>query len=191
MWRGDESLEVERPSIAPVEAGEKTEHGGDAEVQRRSVDRLNYAGSAIGAMKVSEVTASMNCRSRDSGGASGRDTGRHTPAATWPGERRNAGCANAKMISAAEMIEAASMRAAVALRPAPANSAGTEFAVAVVWDAATIAMRGGAIRPFSVIWAKIASTTTTTKERDCRAEPTSAREPQPSTHHAVDEQQSA
>ena len=84
------------------------------------------------------------------------------------------------MISAAEMIEAASMRAAVALKPAPANSAGTEFAVAVVWDAATIAMRGGAIRPFSVICAKIASTTTTTKERRLpRPSRTSAREPQP------------
>ena len=84
------------------------------------------------------------------------------------------------MINAAEMIEAASMRAAVALRPAAASSAGTEFAVAVVCDAPTIAMRDGAIRPFSVICAKIASTTTTTKERRLpRPSNTSAREPQP------------
>jgi len=79
-----------------------------------------------------------------------------------------------------EMIEAASMRAAGALRPAAANSAGTEFAVAVVWDAATIAMRGGAIRPFSVICADMPSTITTTNERRLpRPSSTSAREPQP------------
>ena len=84
------------------------------------------------------------------------------------------------MISAAEMTEAASIRAAVALRPAPASSAGTEFAVAVVCDAPTIAMRGGAIRPFSVICAKIASTITTRNERRLpRPSSTSAREPQP------------
>ncbi len=84
------------------------------------------------------------------------------------------------MISAAEMIEAASMRAAVALRPAAASNAGTEFAVAVVCDAPTIAMRAGAISPFSVICANIASTTTTTKERRLpRPSNTSAREPQP------------
>ena len=45
------------------------------------------------------------------------------------------------------------------------QAALNEFAAAVVCDAPTIAMRVGAIRPFSVICAKIASTPTTTKER--------------------------
>ena len=102
------------------------------------------------------------------------------PAAIWPGERRNAGCTKAKIISADEITHPASIRAVISLMPAAANSAGTEFTFAVVCDAVTIAIRAGAIRPFSVIWAKIASTTTTTKERRLpRPSSTSAREPQP------------
>ncbi len=72
------------------------------------------------------------------------------------------------------------MRAATADRPSDASSAGSEFAAVVVCDAPTIAIRDGAIRPFSVICAKIARMITTTSERRLpRPSSTSAREPQP------------
>jgi hypothetical protein len=72
------------------------------------------------------------------------------------------------------------MRAATADRPREATSAGSEFVAAVVCDAPTIAMRAGAISPFSVICAKIARMMTTTSERRLpRPSSTSAREPQP------------
>ena len=84
------------------------------------------------------------------------------------------------MISAALTAEAASMRAVISLRPSDDNSAGTELTVVAVCEACTIAMRAGAIRPFSVIIAKMPSTITTTKERRLpRPSSTSAREPQP------------
>ena len=84
------------------------------------------------------------------------------------------------MISAALSTEAASIRAGIAPRPSVDSSAGTEFTAAVVCDAPTIAMRVGAIRPFSVICATMPSTITTTKERRLpRPSSTSAREPQP------------
>ena len=60
------------------------------------------------------------------------------------------------------------------------NSAGNDVSFAVVCDACTIAIRVGAIRPFSVTSAKMPSTITTTKERRLpRPSKTSAREPQP------------
>ena len=84
------------------------------------------------------------------------------------------------MISAALMMDAATMRAATSLKPRPDSSTGTEFTFAVVCDACTIAIRAGAIRPFSVIFATMPSTITTTKERRLpRPSSTSAREPQP------------
>ena len=84
------------------------------------------------------------------------------------------------MISAALMTEAASMRAVISLKPNADSNAGTEFADVVVCEACTIAMRAGAISPFSVIIAKMPSTITTTKERRLpRPSSTSAREPQP------------
>ena len=84
------------------------------------------------------------------------------------------------MISAALNTEAASMRANASLSPTRDSSAGTEVSFAVNCDACTIAMRAGAIRPFSVISAKMPSTITTTSERRLpRPSSTSAREPQP------------
>ena len=84
------------------------------------------------------------------------------------------------MISAALMTEAATMRAVISLKPSAASSAGTEFTFVVICDACTIAIRAGAIRPFSVIIATMPSTITTTKERRLpRPSSTSAREPQP------------
>ena len=84
------------------------------------------------------------------------------------------------MISAALMTDAASIRAVISLRPYADSSAGTEFTGVVVCDACSIAMRAGAIRPFSVIIATMPSTITTTKERRLpRPSSTSAREPQP------------
>ena len=85
------------------------------------------------------------------------------------------------MISAALMTEAASMRAGPCAEAERSTAApAPNSAVAVVCDACTIAIRAGAIRPFSVICAKMPSTITTTKERRLpRPSSTSAREPQP------------
>ncbi len=78
------------------------------------------------------------------------------------------------------MTEAASIRAVTSLNPSADSKAGTEFADAVVCEACAMAMRAGAIRPFSVIIATMPSTITTTKERILpRPSSTSAREPQP------------
>ena len=78
------------------------------------------------------------------------------------------------------MTEAASIRAAIAERPKLDSSAGSELMAAVVCDAPTMAMRAGAIRPFSVIWAKMPRIITTMSERRLpRPSSTSAREPQP------------
>ena len=72
------------------------------------------------------------------------------------------------------------MRAVISLKPKPASSAGTEFSFVVVCDACSIAIRTGAIRPFSAIIATMPSTITTTKERRLpRPSSTSAREPHP------------
>ena len=84
------------------------------------------------------------------------------------------------MIRMADSTAAATIRAGTAPRPLPASSAGTELAETVACDACTIAMRAGAIRPFSVISATMPSTITTTKERRLpRPSRTKAREPQP------------
>ena len=72
------------------------------------------------------------------------------------------------------------MRAAVSLRPAPASSAGSEFAVAVVCDAADHRDARRRDQALQRHLGDDASTITTTKERRLpRPSSTSAREPQP------------
>ena len=102
------------------------------------------------------------------------------PAAICPQARWNGACANAKMMRAPDISEAASVRANASVRPSIDNRTGSETIFVVVCDSCTMAIRPGAIRPFSVISAKMPSTITTTKERRLpRPSSTSAREPQP------------
>ena len=78
------------------------------------------------------------------------------------------------------MTDVADIRAKDSEMPKLDSTDGIDTSLVVICESCTPAMRAGAIRPFSVISAKMPSTITTTKERRLpRPSSTSAREPQP------------
>ena len=91
-------MEAARDQRRQQASGEHAGHHGDAEIQRQPVDSITYCTlSAIGAMKVSDVTGGgieiIGAEIAGGEPAGGHQQADPTPAAIWPGD---AGTAHAR-----------------------------------------------------------------------------------------------